>query len=163
VRLILTVTITIGHAHDCERAGGFDRRLLEPTVVHASGVAWALAVAGPALIGLASMPFWSSFGLGGGLFCMMLVVVAAAVTGGPRPALAAVAASVLAGAFFLAPPDNSLRVSRLGDGLALIACGTTGDPRPPPERRKARKPGPFGTRLLWAILGLEAGTGGDLR
>jgi signal transduction histidine kinase len=85
-----------------------------------------LAVAAPGLIGLVSAPFRSSFGLAGGLFCMMLVVVAIAVSGGLRPALAGVAASVLAGAFFLAPPYNSLRVSRLGDGLALIAFALVG-------------------------------------
>jgi signal transduction histidine kinase len=85
-----------------------------------------LAVSGPALLGLATMPFRSSFGLAGGLFCMILVVVAVAVIGGLRPALTGVAASVLAGAFFLAPPDNDLRVSRLGDGLALIAFALVG-------------------------------------
>jgi len=89
-------------------------------------LAWVLAVAGPALLGLATMPFRSSFGLAGGLFCMILVVVAVAVAGGLRPALTGVAASVLAGAFFLAPPDNDLRVSRLGDGLALIAFALVG-------------------------------------
>jgi signal transduction histidine kinase len=85
-----------------------------------------VGTAGPALIGLATIPFRSSFGLAGGLFFMMLVVTAVAVAGGLRPALAGVVSSVLAGAFFLAPPDNSLRVSRLGDGLALIAFAVVG-------------------------------------
>jgi Domain of unknown function (DUF4118) len=85
-----------------------------------------LAVAGPALIGLVTVPFRSSFGLAGGLFCTMLVVVAVAVAGGMRPAFTAVAAGVLAGAFFLAPPYNSVRVSRLGDGLALVAFALVG-------------------------------------
>jgi signal transduction histidine kinase len=57
---------------------------------------------------------------------MMLVVVTVAVTGGLRPSLAAVAASVLAGAFFLAPPYNDPGVSRLGDGLALVAFALVG-------------------------------------
>jgi signal transduction histidine kinase len=83
--------------------------------------AWALALAGPALIGAATMPFRSSFGLAGGLFVMMLVVAAVAVTGGLRPAFATVAASVLSGLYFLAPPDNSFAASRLGDVLALVA------------------------------------------
>ncbi|HWX96073.1 MAG TPA: GAF domain-containing protein [Solirubrobacteraceae bacterium] len=88
--------------------------------------AWALAVVAPTLIGLVSVPFRSSFGLAGGLFCMMLVVVAVAVAGGMRPALVAVGASLLAGAFFLAPPYNDPGVSRLGDGLALVAFALVG-------------------------------------
>jgi signal transduction histidine kinase len=85
-----------------------------------------MAVAGPALIGLVSVPFRSSFGLAGGLFCMMLVVVAVALTGGVRAALTAVGTGLLAGAFFLAPPYNDPGVSRLGDGLALVAFALVG-------------------------------------
>ena len=85
-----------------------------------------LAVAGPALIGLVSVPFRSSFGLAGGLFFMVLVVVGAAVTGGVRPAFGAVAASVLAGLFFLTPPYKDFKVNRLGDVLALIAFAVVG-------------------------------------
>jgi signal transduction histidine kinase len=89
-------------------------------------LAWVLAVAGPALVGLVSVPFRSSFGLAGGLFCMVLVVVAVALTGGVRPALTAVGAGVLAGAFFLAPPYNNLGVNRLGDALALVVFALVG-------------------------------------
>ena len=89
-------------------------------------VAWVLSVAGPVLIGLGSQPFRSSFGLAGGLFFMMLVVVAVAVAGGVRPALAAVAASVLTGLFFLAPPYNAFSANRLGDVLALVAFAVVG-------------------------------------
>jgi signal transduction histidine kinase len=84
------------------------------------------AVAGPALLGLVTLPFKSSFGLAGGLFLMMLVVAGVAVTGGLRPALAAVAVSVLAGLYFLAPPDNSFAAERIGDVLALVAFALVG-------------------------------------
>jgi signal transduction histidine kinase len=89
-------------------------------------VAWVVAIAGPPLIGLASMPFRSSFGLAGGLFLMILVVVGVAVTGGLRPALATVVAGELTGAFFLAPPYDNLGVKRLGDGLALVMFALVG-------------------------------------
>jgi signal transduction histidine kinase len=89
-------------------------------------VAWVLSVAAPALIGLASQPFRSSFGLAGGLFLMMLVVVAVAVVGGVRPALAAVAVSVLSGLYFLAPPYDAFSADRLGDILALVAFAVVG-------------------------------------
>jgi len=85
-----------------------------------------LAVAGPALIGLVSVPFRSSFGLAGGLFFMVLVVVGAAVAGGLRPALVAVAVSALAGLFFLAPPYRDFKVNHLGDALALAAFAVVG-------------------------------------
>jgi signal transduction histidine kinase len=88
--------------------------------------AWGFAIAGPVLIGLVSAPFRSSLGLAGGLFCMMLVVVAVAVAGGTRPALAAVATGLLAGAFFLSPPYDVLAVNRLGDALALVAFALVG-------------------------------------
>jgi two-component system sensor histidine kinase KdpD len=57
---------------------------------------------------------------------MVLVVVAVALTGGVRPALTAVGAGVLAGAFFLAPPYNNLGVNRLGDALALVVFALVG-------------------------------------
>ncbi|HEV7584260.1 MAG TPA: GAF domain-containing protein [Solirubrobacteraceae bacterium] len=88
--------------------------------------AWLFAVAGPALIGAASMPFRSSFGLAGGLFVMMLVVAVVAIGGGVRAGLVAVGASVLSGLYFLAPPDNSFAAHRIGDVLALIAFSIVG-------------------------------------
>jgi signal transduction histidine kinase len=88
--------------------------------------AWVLALAGPALIGLASVPFRSSFGLAGGLFLMMLVVAVVAVAGGVRPALAAAGASVLSGLYFLAPPVDSFAANRIGDVLALVAFSVVG-------------------------------------
>jgi signal transduction histidine kinase len=88
--------------------------------------AWVAAVAGPAVIGVASIPFRSSFGLAGGLFLMMLVVAGVAVAGGLRPAFAAVAASVVAGLYFLAPPRDSFAANRAGDVVALVAFTVVG-------------------------------------
>jgi signal transduction histidine kinase len=67
-------------------------------------VAWALAVAGPALLTLAALPLRSSLVLGGFLFSALLLVMASAVIGGLRPALAGVVLSVLARVFLFAPP-----------------------------------------------------------
>ena len=53
--------------------------------------AWALAVAGPALLALVALPLRSSLVLGGFLFSALLLVIASAVLGGPRPALTGVA------------------------------------------------------------------------
>jgi signal transduction histidine kinase len=88
--------------------------------------AWVFAVAGPAVIGVASIPVRSSFGLAGGLFLMMLVVAVVAVAGGVRPAVAAVAAGVLAGLYFLAPPRDSFAANRAGDVIALVAFAVVG-------------------------------------
>ncbi|MEA2215685.1 MAG: hypothetical protein QOK19_1246 [Solirubrobacteraceae bacterium] len=88
--------------------------------------AWSLAVAGPALIGLGSKPFVSSFGLAGGLFLMLLILVGVAVAGGVPPALAGVGTSVLSGLYFLAPPDDSFAASRTGDVIALVAFVVVG-------------------------------------
>jgi hypothetical protein len=54
--------------------------------------AWVLAVAGPGLVTLAALPFRSSVGLGGFLFCVLLVVIADAVIGGVWPAITGVVA-----------------------------------------------------------------------
>jgi len=66
--------------------------------------AWVLALAGPALVTLALIPFRSSLSVGGFLFCMLLVVIAVAVAAGARPALTAVAAGAVAGAFIYDSP-----------------------------------------------------------
>ena len=88
--------------------------------------AWVLAVAGPALLTLGSVPFRSSLGLNGFLFCTLLIVIAVAVVGGLRPALTAVVVGGLAGAAFLAPPYGSLRVNRLGDVVGLVTFAVVG-------------------------------------
>jgi K+-sensing histidine kinase KdpD len=66
--------------------------------------AWALAVAGPALLTLAALPLQSALVLGGFLFSALLVVIAVAVVGGVRPALTGVVLSVLARVVFFGPP-----------------------------------------------------------
>jgi signal transduction histidine kinase len=70
--------------------------------------AWVLALAGPALVTLALIPFRSSLSVGGFLFCMLLVVIAVAVIAGAQPALTAVAAGAVAGAFIYESPTADL-------------------------------------------------------
>jgi signal transduction histidine kinase len=84
------------------------------------------AVAAPLAIAAGSIPLRSNFGLAGGLFCTLLVVVAVARIGGVPPAVGAVAVGVVAGAFFLAPPFNSLRLNRAGDIVALVVFALVG-------------------------------------
>jgi signal transduction histidine kinase len=88
--------------------------------------AWTAAVAGPLLIAVASIPLRSDFGLAGGLFCTLLIVVAVTPIGGVPPAVATVVVGVLAGAYFLAPPFNSLRLNRAGDIVALVIFALVG-------------------------------------
>jgi K+-sensing histidine kinase KdpD len=83
--------------------------------------AWVLAVAGPGLVTLAALPFRSSVGLGGFLFCVLLVVIADAVIGGVWPAITGVVAGVVAGAIVFAPPLESLRVDLHPDLVSLVA------------------------------------------
>ena len=88
--------------------------------------AWVLAIAGPALVTLAALPFRVSLGLGGVLFCMLLVVIAVAVVGGTWPALAGVVLGILAGAFFFTRPYGSLRVYLHPDLISLVAFAIAG-------------------------------------
>ena len=83
-------------------------------------------IVGPAVITLALLPFRSSIGLGGFLFCELLVVTAVAVIGGARPALAGVVLGVLAGAFFFAPPYENLSVDVRPDLVSLVAFAIVG-------------------------------------
>ena len=83
-------------------------------------------IVGPAVITLALLPFRSSVGLGGFLFCALLVVTAVAVIGGAWPALAGVVLGVLAGAFFFAPPYENLSVYLRPDLVSLVAFAIVG-------------------------------------
>src|SRR5438094_8686595 len=65
-----------------------------------------LAVAGPLLVAVGLLPFRSSLGLAGFLFCTLLAVVAVAVIGGVRPALTAIVVGFLGGSV---PPQASVR------------------------------------------------------
>lgn len=71
--------------------------------------AWVLAVAGPALPTLVSLPLHSPLVLGGFLFCMLLVVIATGVIGGTLPALAGVVLGVRARQLFFGPPFRGPR------------------------------------------------------
>jgi signal transduction histidine kinase len=83
-------------------------------------LAWVLMIVGPAVITVALLPFRSSVGLGGFLFCTLLVLIAVAVIGGAWPALAGVVLGVLAGAFFFAPPYENLSVDVRPDLVSLV-------------------------------------------
>jgi signal transduction histidine kinase len=83
-------------------------------------------IVGPAVITLALLPFRSSIGLGGFLFCELLVVTAVAVIGGAWPALAGVVLGVLAGAFFFTLPYENLRVYVRPDLVSLVAFAIVG-------------------------------------
>jgi len=87
--------------------------------------AWALAVAGPALLTLAALPLHSPLVLGGFLFCMLLMVIAVAVIGGTWPALAAVVLGTLARVVFFAPPFES-RTDLWPNPISLIAFAVAG-------------------------------------
>ncbi|MGB6583285.1 MAG: GAF domain-containing protein [Streptosporangiaceae bacterium] len=89
-------------------------------------LAWVLMIVGPAVITLALLPFRSSIGLGGFLFCALLVVTAVAVIGGAWPALAGVVLGVLAGAFFFTPPYEKLSVYLRPDLVSLVAFAIVG-------------------------------------
>ena len=89
-------------------------------------LAWVLMIVGPAVITLALLPFRSSIGLGGFLFCELLVVTVVAVIGGAWPALAGVVLGVLAGAFFFAPPYENLGVHVRPDLVSLVAFAIVG-------------------------------------
>src|SRR5580698_2309922 len=87
---------------------------------------WTLAVPGPPLIAAVLVPARARFGLAGFLFCALLVVIAVSLLGGLRPALAAVVAGFLGGAFFFAPPYNSFRVYLRLDNVPLIGFVVVG-------------------------------------
>jgi signal transduction histidine kinase len=84
-------------------------------------VAWTLAVAAPVLIAALTQPVRGSLGLSGYLFCALVVVVATALVGGVPPALTAVLAGSVAGAFVFALPYESARVYLRLDNAPLIA------------------------------------------
>jgi two-component system sensor histidine kinase KdpD len=77
-------------------------------------------VLAPAVIGLALLPFRSSLGVAGELFCMLLAVVLVAVMGGLRPAVLATVWGFLLADFLYTHPYYSLRVNQLVDFVALV-------------------------------------------
>ncbi|HWE11062.1 MAG TPA: GAF domain-containing sensor histidine kinase [Solirubrobacteraceae bacterium] len=87
--------------------------------------ALALAVTGPLLIGLGSLPFRSSFGLACVLLCVLLVVVGVAVTGGAGPALVAVVIGFAVGVSLFTNLSGKLAFHP-GDAVALVAFAVVG-------------------------------------
>jgi signal transduction histidine kinase len=100
--------------------------LLRKQSMARAAAVWILAVPGPPLIAAALVPARARFGLAGFLFCALLVVIAVSLLGGLRPALAAVVAGFLGGAFFFAPPYNSFRVYLRLDNVPLIGFVVVG-------------------------------------
>ncbi len=88
--------------------------------------AWALAVAGPALLALVALPLRSSLVLGGFLFSALLLVIASAVLGGPWPAVTGVALSVLARLLSFAPPFADSGVDQRPNLVSLVAFVVVG-------------------------------------
>jgi two-component system sensor histidine kinase KdpD len=84
--------------------------------------AWTFAVAGPAVVTAALLPFRSSLSLGGFFFCMLAAVLAGAALGGSRPALTTVALGAAAGATFY--DHRALSVGT--DLVSLIAFAAIG-------------------------------------
>ncbi|MEA2653484.1 MAG: hypothetical protein QOI37_711 [Chloroflexota bacterium] len=90
-------------------------------------IAWILAIVGPVIVVAGSVSLRSSVGLAGFLFATLLIVVAAAVMAGLRPALTAAIIAIPLGAYYVAPPYDSLAVAREGDyfvftGFVVVAA-----------------------------------------
>jgi len=73
------------------------------------------------VVALGLLPFRSSLGLPGVLFCTLLAVVAVALIGGVGAALTAVVVGFLAGALLFARPYGSLSPDNPVDVVAVIA------------------------------------------
>jgi signal transduction histidine kinase len=83
-------------------------------------LAWAVAIIGPVVIAAALVPLRPSVGLAGFLFGTLLVVVAAALTAGLWPALTGAAIALPLGAYYFAPPYDSLAIEREGDLFVFV-------------------------------------------
>jgi signal transduction histidine kinase len=88
--------------------------------------AWVLAVAGSALLTLATLELRSSLVLGGFLFSALLVVMAVAVIGGTWPALAGVVLGVLAREFIVVFPVEMPGVDLGANLVSLIGFTVAG-------------------------------------
>jgi two-component system sensor histidine kinase KdpD len=91
-------------------------------------IGWVLALLAPAVVTLGLVPFRSSLGLPGALFCALLAVVLVTVIGGLLPAVLATTVAFLLSDFFFAVPLHSLRIDHLIDLIALIALIAFGGP-----------------------------------
>jgi signal transduction histidine kinase len=88
--------------------------------------AWILAVVGPVIVAFGLLPFRSSVGVAAFLSGALLMLVVVAVNGGVWPALASVVVAILLGAYFYAPPYDSLNIDRQGDVVAFVGFAVVG-------------------------------------
>jgi signal transduction histidine kinase len=89
-------------------------------------MAWTVALIAPPLIAAGVEPFRASHSLSLFLFSTLLVVAVVALVGGLRPALAAVAVGVLAGAYAFVKPYNSFRFDFRVEDAPLVAFTVVG-------------------------------------
>lgn len=81
----------------------------------------AAAIAGPAAVTAAAMPFRKDLGLAGFLLLTLIVVLAVALRSGFAASLVAVATGFLSGGYFFIAPYDSLRVYLKVSDVPLIA------------------------------------------
>jgi signal transduction histidine kinase len=89
-------------------------------------VAWAIAVIGPAIVAFGLLPFRSSVGLAAFLSGALLAILVVAVIGDVWLALVSAAVAIVLGAYFYAPPFDSLNVDRQGDVVAFVGFAVVG-------------------------------------
>jgi signal transduction histidine kinase len=80
-----------------------------------------VAIAGPAMVAAAALPFRSHLGLAGFLLFTLIVVLAVALRAGFVPSLVSVVIGVLLGGYFFIAPYDSLRVYLRVSDVPLIA------------------------------------------
>src|SRR5262245_5428286 len=85
--------------------------------------AWAFAVAGPALLTAGALGLHSALLQGGSMFASLVLIFAIAVVGGMRPALMALAITVLLRVVFLAPPFTSGSDGAIPNLLCFVVGG----------------------------------------
>lgn len=96
-------------------------RRLAPFPRHRRRLAWLLATAGVASLGVALSPFRDSLGFPGALLLLLLAVTAVSVIGGVPPAAAATVVAALAADFFFTVPYHHLAVTHGADIVDLGA------------------------------------------
>jgi signal transduction histidine kinase len=82
---------------------------------------YVVAIAGPAAVAAAAVPFRSHLGLAGFLLFTLIVVLAVALRSGFLPSLVSVVIGVLLGGYFFIAPYDSLRVYLRVSDVPLIA------------------------------------------
>lgn len=82
---------------------------------------YGVAIAGPAVVAAAAVPFRSHLGLAGFLLFTLIVVLGVALRAGFLPSLVSVVIGVLLGGYFFIAPYDSLRVYLRVSDVPLIA------------------------------------------